>query len=230
MVATCIPITEEKVRAEVYLGAQLLAKTPFVLNFTVNKSRTQLSTTASVTLELLAGTSFPLGEQLKIKAGLRGSLKDIFAGEINTTRVDPSFGKPSYYKLTMTASGVLSKLEGKKFSRRLRSDGQGMFCLITGAGGPRPDAYYSLDAPKKAGNGERIATTPDPSRYGSGEQSGLVIYNRGQGTAGAGGTAIDYARQPAATSTGNAGSGDFKVHDHSDLDNGGPAWGVYSAD
>ncbi len=230
MVATCLPLIEEKVRAEVYLGNVLLAKTPFVLSFSVSKARTQLTNTATVQLELLAGASFPLGEQLKVVAGLRGDLKEIFSGEIVGTRVDPSFGKPSYYKLTLTAQGVLSKLEGKKFSRRLRTDGQGLFAKITSAPGARPTAGYSPDLTKQSGNGNVISGSPNPVSTGGQGKLPFVTYEKGQSNPGSGGRTAAWAHKPQSSGGTDSSSGSNVIHDHGSLEKGGPSWGVYSSD
>ena len=228
MVASCIPLTEEKVRAEVYMGNTLLAKTPYVLSFSVNKSR-NAPFTFTVQLELNSAVTFPLGEKITIMAGTRGNLKKVMTGEIRETRVDPSFGKPSYFQLTLNGTGILSTLENKRFSRRLRSDGQGMYCLITAGPSNRPQAFYALDAPQQAGPREVALPGYNPAFKSVSEVGGLVVYNSGPASVFDKNTAAGIAT-PNRQGGGGGSDGTVPVHPHKDLDTGGPAWGVYSAD
>lgn len=235
----CIPITQEQIRAEVWMvtgGTRvLLAKTPFVQSFNVSKSRGQLTTTFSVGFEMLAGTVFPLGADLQIKAGVRGNLKTVFTGFIEQASSEPAFGKPSYFSVSMSGRGVLSLLEKKKFTRRLLSNGQGMFCLITGGSANRPSAVNSLDKTKSSGNHLVPVGSPNPAAAGgngSGEQSPYVVSVNSENNQAAGGIAERLSGPPAPSDQTNSGSGSggLGVHTHEDLDNGGPAFGVYSAD
>ena len=195
----------------------------------MSKARSQISNTFSATFDVQAGITFPLGAKLVIKAGLRGNLKTIFTGIIETTQASPSFGKPSYFTLQMTGRGVLSGLENKKFSRRLKSDGQGLFAVITGGSANRPKAYTSLDKKRKAGNNLSRVSSPNPANA-TGENSPYVKFV-GNADQASGGTAARLAGRPSGGDKSNGGEGTgFKVHDHSDLDNGGPAFAVYSSD
>ena len=230
--AACIPVSEERIRAEVYLGNVLIARTPFVKSFNVSKSRSQVSNTFNVTLEIIAGSAFPLGQNLSIRAGTRGNLKTIFTGIIEGTQAQPAFGKPSYFSLTLSGRGVLSNLENKKFSRRLKSDGQGLFCTINSGSANRPQAYTSLDKSSAFGNQIVRSNYPNPARTGHGENSPFIkapdVFSASQGVGG-------LPSQVAGKPTGGDGPGQttgtgLTVHDHSTLETGGPAFGVYSAD
>ena len=229
---TCIPITEEKIRAELWLGDQgsgtRLAKTPFISDFTVSKSRGQLTDTCSVTFEMIAGTPFTTGQGLSIKAGTKGNLKTIFTGSIISTKVSPSFGKPSYFSINLGAEGILAELENKKFSRRLKSDGQGMFCLITGGSANRPDSATSLDRRHSSGNRTIANTSPNPAVQG-GEHSQLTRFGSAGSQHAEGGPASRLAGEPSTSKDANSGSGGG-IHTHESNDEGGPAFGVYSAD
>jgi hypothetical protein len=228
--AFCIPLVEEKIRAELWFGNNIVAKTPYILSFNVQKSRTQTSNTFNITVEILAGVSFPLNGKIMIKAGLRGNLKDIFTGVIKQVRSEPSFGKPNYYKLTISGEGILADLEGKKFTRRLRTDGQGLFCLITGGPSNRPDAGYALDGSKTAGNRQFLSPSYDPTKKaGAGENSPLIVNPTSnssgvRSTTAAGGLAVE----PKDSS--NKDSSGLTIHTHEDMAQGGPAFGVFSAD
>jgi hypothetical protein len=222
---SCITIDREEIRAEVYLGGTLLATTPFVKNFNVNMGRSQFSTTFSVTMELLAGTVFPIGANLSIAAGTRGNLNTVFTGLIESTTAQPSFGKPSYFLVTLSGQGVLSNLKDKKFSRRLRSAGQGLYCLITGGGQNRPQSYWSLDKRVVAGNQTMVRNSPNLARR-EGENSPLAISD-GSGNQAIGGRPEEIAGQPSG---GEGGTGEFRTHTHENMDEGGPAFAVYSPD
>lgn len=223
----CLTVVQEQIRAEIYLGTQLLARTPFVKSFNVQKSRNQTSTTFNVLLEIQVNTSFMLGQRLSIHAGLRGQLKQIFTGKIETISPRPVFGKPSYYSVLLEGRGILSELENKTFSRRLKSDGQGLFCMITGGAENRPEAFYSLDKEVRAGNQMIISSSPNPA--GLGENSPLVVhrsYADGVG-AGGGGILASIAGKPSGGGTGGSG---FRQHTHENMDEGGPAYAVFSSD
>jgi hypothetical protein len=227
--ASCIPITQEQIRAEIYLGEMfLLAKTPFVTNFNVSKSRGQLTGTCSVTVEIIAGTPLPTGEKLRIKAGTKGNLKSIFTGFVVSTKVSPVFGKPSYFSVTFAGEGIFSQLENKKFSRRLKSDGQGMFCLITGGSANRPSAVTSLDRTHASGNRVAVNSNPNPATLG-GEHSQLTQYVSAGTKHVQGGQASRLAGRPSRGDESTGGGG-LDVHSHTSMDTGGPAFGVYSAD
>lgn len=228
MVVNCLPVLVEQIRAEIYMGTQLICRTPYVKSFNVKKSRSQASTTFNVTMELLGGTAFSLGQAINIKAGIRGRLKDIFTGEIEDITSRPVFGKPSYYSLTISGRGILSKLENKTFSRRLKSDGQGMFCAITGGPTNRPDAFKSLDKNANSGNQTLISNSPNPSR---GQHSPLIVHrdhSQAGGGAAQGGIVNTVAGRPIGT--GSTGTGGLGIHTHENLDEGGPAFGVYSVE
>jgi hypothetical protein len=226
--AVCLPITTEKIRAEVYMGDSLIAKTPFVSSFNIQEARSQISATCSVTLVVEAGTIFPLGEQFIVKAGTRGNLVTRFTGEIEQTSVKPDFGRPSYFNITLSCRGVLSVLEGKTFSRRLPPNSEGVYCMITEASSNTVDKFKALDKPIKSGNHTFILESPNPAS-GKGENSGLIVHNKsGTESTGKGGFTGSLASPPKTAD--NSGAGSLGIHDHSDLDNGGPAFGVYSSD
>lgn len=224
----CAPITQEQIRAEIWMGSMLLAKTPFVTSFSVNQSRSQVSHTFSVTFDMIVGLSFPLGENIEIKAGTRGNLRTVFSGVLESTSASPSYGKPSYFSVTLAGRGVLSGLENKKFSRRLRSAGQGLFCLITGGSANRPQAYTSLAKRGNTGNQQTIVSKPSPSARG-GEHSPLIVSSHDGSNQATGGLPAEVAGTPSGAESG-AASGDFRSHTHESADQGGPAFAVYSAD
>jgi hypothetical protein len=233
MVNSCIPVLQEKVRAEVWMGDTLLAKTPFVRNFSITSSRSQISNTCSVTFEMIAGQPFPLNSSLVIKAGTKGNEKDKFTGFVESSNVQPSFGKPSYFQVTLSARGVLSQLENKKFSRRLRADGQGLFCTITGGASNRPESFFSLSRQVESGNRTTMSRSPNPTRAnGAGEHSPLILNKSSVSATDPSLSFSDVAERPTKEGgdDAGAGAGAFRVHTHENLDEGGPAFAVYSSD
>jgi hypothetical protein len=224
----CIPTINEKVRAEVWMGDTLIAKTPFVKSFSIQEARSQMYTTLSLTVEVMGGIPFPLGENLTVKAGLRGNLITRFTGEIGKTTVKPSFGKPSYYTMIIEGQGVLSALDGKTFTRRIPPNSEGTYCLITGGAKNSVDKFKTLDKKVQSGNHQMTSTSPNPSRN-YGENSPLVVHKKNTlGNSSKGGLVGALASPP--TNSDPDATGGLGVHDHSDLDNGGPAFGVFSSE
>lgn len=223
----CVPITREEIRAEVWLGDVRLAKTPFVLSFNVNESRGQISKTFSVTFEMIGGTAFPLGANLVIKAGTKNNIRTVFTGVLDSATAQPAFGKPSYFTISLGGRGVLSVLENKKFSRRLPSEGQGVFCLITGGSANRPTSYYTLDKKVRSGNHQMSLQSPDPAK--GGENSPLIVHRESGENQGSGGLPVRLAGRSSSGTTGEEAGG-LNIHTHESTDEGGPAFAVYSAD
>jgi hypothetical protein len=179
---------------------------------------------------MLAGVSFPIGEKLTIKAGTKNNLKVVFTGFIESTNVQPAFGKPSYLSVTLAGRGVLSQLENKKFSRRLKADGQGLFCVITGGAANRPQSYYSLDRKITSGNQTVLNGSPNPADPKTGENSPFVKHIDSHSGGGAtGGKISDLAGYPTGGGEGE-GTGAVTPHTHDSLEEGGPAFAVYSSD
>lgn len=229
---SCDPVTLEKVRAELWLGdSQLIARTPFVKSFNVQKSRGQLSDTFSATAIVKADIKFQLGESFVVKAGTKGNLKKKFTGEITSTQVNPAFGMPGYVSINFSGRGIMSDLENKKFSRRLSSTGQGLYCTIKSGATNRPEKFYSLDKTIQAGNQKLVSPTVVPGKEFGGENSPLVVHNSSQrGEPSSVGDPVAIASDTTGGGKDPDRGGSFKEHDHSDIDEGGPAYGVFSAD
>jgi len=224
----CVPATQEKIRAEVWMGSTKIAETPFIQSFSVNESRSQITNTFTVTLEAMGDIKFPLREKLIIKAGTVGNLRTIMTGTIESTTVKPSFGKPTYFLFILGGKGVLSALKNKKFSRRLKSSGQGVFCLITG-GKKLVEAGFTLTKNVKSGNHKFTGKSPDPARN-KGEESPLNVHNSVFANQARGGAAAQFASPDGGGSDGGRGGGGFRPHTHENVEEGGPAFAVYSSD
>ena len=221
MVTNCVGIELEKIRATVVLGGREV-KTPFVQSFSVNKSRTRLPTTASVSVELQAGTTFIAGQDIEIRAGLKGKEELIFTGQVQTLIVTPSADKAGYFVINLQAADKMIELENCRFSRRLRSEGFSAFVSIEGGPRNRPNKGFSVDKRIRGGKHQYTSPTPSPS---DSEHSKLTkMPKRNSGKHGN----YNKTTDPTGSDTG-AGQG-IGVHDHSTLSKGGPAFGVYSAD
>lgn len=120
------------VRATVSFGG-ISISTPFVLSFSVRKSRGQISTfdaSLKVGHDKISGAIS--GGQASITAGPKGSEKQIFTGIVRNAKMNPCWDDPNYVILTISGNDILSLLQGKKYTRRCRAS-LGQFCVITSA-------------------------------------------------------------------------------------------------
>lgn len=111
-----------KIRAKITIGSSLTVETPFIQSFNVHKSRGQLSTfdaSLKVQYDQISGTN--IGGIVSISAGGNGSMIDIYSGILKKSTVSPCWDDPGYIILNISGVDVLSKLEGKKYTRRCRA-------------------------------------------------------------------------------------------------------------
>lgn len=113
-------ITMVKIRATIRIGNNILAETPFILSFNVNKARGQIST-FDASVKVLAGTSNLTGGQVQIEAGEEGHENKIFSGVVKKATISPCFDDPQYVIINLSGRDVLGQLEGKKFTRRCKA-------------------------------------------------------------------------------------------------------------
>ena len=108
------------VRARVSVGG-LIAETPFVTSFNVNRSRGQIST-FSATIKVHYGQlGNAVGGDVVIEAGPEGSINKIFTGICRSSNITPCRDDPAYILLTISGNDILSELQGKKITRRCKS-------------------------------------------------------------------------------------------------------------
>jgi len=122
-------IHKVKVRARVALG-NVVAVTPsgsmetknIIMSFNVTKTRGQIST-FSASLKVMKGevTGNILGSTVEIKAGENSPSNTIFTGICRSATINPCREDPIYVILNISGNDVLSRLEGKKYTRRCRS-------------------------------------------------------------------------------------------------------------
>ena len=218
---TCLGIRTEKIRATIELSGVII-KTPYVKAFNVDKARQRLTTNFSCTVEIPVSSSFIPGADIVIYAGLKDDEQKIFTGMVKSISTAPSFDKAGYFQLSITGVDKMGDLEGRTFSRRLKSDGFALFVSIDGGSTNRPTRGVSID--KRIWGGKHTFTSSSP-RLSDIEHSKITkMPKRGGHKHGKYGRAgnIDDWRQGQ--------DGGLTVHDHAALNRGGPAWGSYSSD
>ena len=229
----CGSVELEPIRARVVINDALTIETPYVKSFSVNKSRTSNVGTFSISIEVPSNVSFgtPTGSggKVQIFAGSKDnyiSKGPIFTGKIRTLRPNPTPGKPNYFTISLSGDDALANLQNKKFSRRIPTDGPGLFVTITGAASSRPSSMtWSVDGRAgKAGGGSFTSSKPGLTDR---KQHNSLTHHRdyNKGTS-------DWVNKGGVTpvpepGSGSGGSG-LNVHDHSTMSLGGPAFGVYS--
>lgn len=130
-----------KIRAKITVGG-LTAGTPsmgypnHILSFSVDKQRGRPSTfnaSLKVIHEYVTGTI--QGSDIVIEAGTSTSMPKIFTGIVKSATMSPCREDPSFVVLNLAGEDVLSKLAGKKFTRRCRSS-RGVWFSIEGIARP----------------------------------------------------------------------------------------------
>lgn len=121
-------ISMVKVRAVIYLGNSITCATPdtenypdgIIQSFNVSKSRGKPSTfNATLKVKYDVMDRNILGD-VKIDAGVEGSLNRIFTGMVRSAKTSPCNDDPSYIILNVSGVDILGKLDGMKYTRRQR--------------------------------------------------------------------------------------------------------------
>lgn len=111
-----------KIRATISIGSNFVVKTPFIQSFNVRKTRGQLSSfDASLKVAHTELTQSNVGGRVVISAGEEGGEKKIFTGILKKATVSPCWDDPGYVMLNISGTDELSKLQGKKYTRRCRA-------------------------------------------------------------------------------------------------------------
>jgi hypothetical protein len=117
-----------KVRAKITVGG-LSAGTPplgfnnHILSFNVDKARGQLSSFSAslkVRRDEVSGGALN-NAAIEIWAGENSASTQIFSGLVKTVTISPNRDDPSYVILNISGTDILSRLNGRKFTRRCRS-------------------------------------------------------------------------------------------------------------
>jgi len=135
-----------RVRALIDIGeGNMLAGTPplgyanHILSFNVDKARGQISSfSASLKIrrdEITGGLLDDASVTIYAGTDTTYSNNKIFTGAIKTATVTPNRDDPEYVILNISGNDVLSRLNGKKFTRRCRSS-KGVWVSIDGVSRP----------------------------------------------------------------------------------------------
>jgi len=227
----CTNIEIEQIRARIVINDVFTVETPYVKSFSVNKARASNVGTFSVSIEVPSNTQFgtPTGTsgRIKIYAGTKQnyiSKGPIFTGIIRTMAPTPVVGKPNYFNISMSGNDIMYRLQNKKFSRRIPTNGPGLFVTIGGSVGTRPTSMvWSID--KKVRSGKHTYTKDSPDLDDKKEHN--TITKLPERAAKDGEWYSNKGIEPVPEPTGGQGSG-LTVHDHSVLNKGGPAFGTYA--
>lgn len=110
-----------KIRAKITIGT-LVVQTPYILSFSVNITRGNISTfNASLKVPYFEITGSLVGDSIKIEAGENNPSSTVFSGIVRKTTISPVFDDPTFVLMNMSGDDILSKLNGKKYTRRCRS-------------------------------------------------------------------------------------------------------------
>jgi len=173
MSPSCANITIEKIRAEITIGDKTFV-TPDIKSFNVTRSRSQLASTFSVSVEVPLTQKFATGEQVVIRAGTEGNEQTIFTGSVRSVTVNPAFEKASSFVVNLSGADKFQELEGKNISRRQRTRAAQTFAAITQVT-KKPQKGISYD--KKIG-GQGGSATVHASDTDLRENSKLVSTER----------------------------------------------------
>jgi hypothetical protein len=132
-------IRQEQIRAIIEIANLFTVETPYVRSFNISKQRGNIISTFSATIEILVSDLLEVvdqsldlaGRTLTITAGLRDQEELLFTGEIRSVQVNPSWEKPEYFILNIGGRDVMGRLEGKRYSRRVKWDSAGVWAKIT---------------------------------------------------------------------------------------------------
>lgn len=127
-----------KIRARITIET-LVAVTPpldptgnHILSFNVDKVRGQNSSfSASLKVRHQAVSGDILGSSIKIEAGRDSPSTIIFNGIVKSATISPCREDPAYVIMNINGTDILSRLEGKKYTRRCRST-RGLWVGIEG--------------------------------------------------------------------------------------------------
>jgi hypothetical protein len=172
---TCANITIEKIRAEIQIGDKTFV-TPDIKSFNVTRSRSQLASSFSASIEVPVTQKFATGQEIVIRAGTEGNLQTIFTGQIRSVTVNPAFERATSYIINLSGADRFVELEGKNISRRQRSRSATSFAAITSVtkrpqrgiaydvrigGQSGPASIRSTDTP--LGANSKVVSTDRPS-------------------------------------------------------------------
>lgn len=127
-----------KIRARITIGG-LEAVTPplnptgnHIQSFNVDKVRGQnASFSASLKVKHLEVSGDIIGSSIKIQAGKDNPSNTIFSGIVKSVTISPCREDPAYVLMNINGTDIMSRLDGKKYTRRCRST-RGLWVGIEG--------------------------------------------------------------------------------------------------
>jgi len=125
-----------KIRAEIKIG-EVSIVTPYIMSFNVTRARRQDGGAPpcaqfTATIKISAGTSFDgIGSKVEIIAGREGKERKIFTGYVHKITINPCREDASFIIISLSGRDVLYRLEGQKFTRRVKANQLARFGAIT---------------------------------------------------------------------------------------------------
>jgi hypothetical protein len=218
-IPSCLPISIEQIRARIEINTYVI-ETPYVKSFNITQTRGSLKNSFSATVEIPGNASLGnLNGNIVIYAGTKQNYlsRKRFTGVINSVQATPSPGKPNYMLLNISGVDIMYKLENKKFSRRIPSEGLGVFVTIEGAKSQRPSGVWSIDKTIRTGRSTFTSPTPDPSQK---KEHNTLFKTEKNST-------VNRSSAEITAEPGKIG-GDLGVHSHDSMNTGGPSFGVFA--
>lgn len=125
-----------KIRAEIRVGKVTIV-TPYIKAFNVTRARRQGGGAPpcaqfTATVKIPAGTSFDgIGSKVEIIAGREGKENRLFTGYVHKITINPCREDASYVIVNLSGRDILYRLEGQKFTRRVKAVQLARFGAIT---------------------------------------------------------------------------------------------------
>ena len=118
------------IRATIKFGG-ITVKTPYILSFSVLKTR-NTKTTFNARLKILSHNLSNISRnEITISAGKLNNERLIFTGYILTAKPSPCFDDPNYTILMLSGADILYRLDGEKYTRR-QIDHKSRWAIIEG--------------------------------------------------------------------------------------------------
>jgi len=153
-----------KIRAEIRVGDVTIV-TPYIRSFSVTRARRQGGGAPpcaqfTATVKIPAGTSFDrIGNEVGIWAGRDGEENKIFTGYVHKITINPCREDASFIIINLSGRDILYRLEGQKFTRRVKSHLLARFGAIT-AVTQENERFKERFPAKIRDNQERLTSAP----------------------------------------------------------------------
>ena len=105
------------IRATISFTGGVSISTPYIMSFSVNKSRGAIST-FNASIKIKSDQLDNLNGKVTIKAGKKGNLITIYTGYVKSMAPSPCWDDPAYVIVNISGVDELFKLENRRFTRR----------------------------------------------------------------------------------------------------------------